>query len=391
MRVFGCDVREDVVETINRGEIHIYEPQLDRLVHSVVKRKLLSCATEPHEADVFMLCVPTPIGDDKSPDLSYVEKASQAIQPYVREGNLIILESTSPPGTTDDVVAQHAIPSHLQIGTDVFLAHCPERVLPGRILEEAIHNDRVVGGITERCTERAAEFYRQFVKGQVLGTTAVGAELAKLAENAFRDVNIAFANELSVVADRLGADVWEIIRLANRHPRVDILQPGPGVGGHCISVDPWFLVHSAPDHARLMKTAREVNDAKPNFVVEQVVQAASKFKRPVIGCLGLAYKPDVDDFRESPSLEIVEELAERNVGDLLICEPFAESTQFSDLHMATLDRVLERADIVVLLTDHTEFRELAPARLAGKTVIDTRGAWREQLNSAAPIVKRRAA
>jgi UDP-N-acetyl-D-mannosaminuronic acid dehydrogenase len=392
IRVYGCDVREEVVETINRGEIHIYEPQLDRLVHSVVRRELLSCATTPHEADVFMLCVPTPIRDDKSPDVSYVEKASQAIRPFVREGNLVILESTSPPGTTDDVVAPHAIPDQMQIGSDVFVAHCPERVLPGRILEEAIHNDRVVGGITPRCTEQATAFYQRFVKGQVLGTTAVGAELSKLAENAFRDVNIAFANELSVVADHLGADVWEIIRLANRHPRVDILQPGPGVGGHCISVDPWFLVHSAPDQSKLMRTAREVNDAKPNFVVEQVRRAAGALEQPVIGCLGLAYKPDVDDFRESPSLQIVETLARQDVGELLVCEPFAGPAQFAEYRMATLDRVLERSDIIVLLTDHSEFRELDAARLEDKIVIDTRGAWREHVTSGnLPAVARRAA
>lgn len=391
IRVYGCDVNADVVETINRGEIHIYEPQLDRLVRSVVQQGLLSCDTEPRSADVFMLCVPTPIRDDKTPDVSYVEAAARAIKPHVRRGSLIILESTSPPGTTEDVVARHAVPDNWEVGVDVFVAHCPERVLPGRILQEAIHNDRIVGGMTKACTEKATAFYHRFVEGEVLGASAVEAELAKLAENAFRDVNIAFANELSLVADQLNADVWRIIELANRHPRVNVLQPGPGVGGHCISVDPWFLVHAAGAVSPLMRTARNVNDGKPYRVVEQIKQAAEQFAAPpVIGCLGLAYKPDVDDLRESPSLQIVETLMSEQAGELLICEPFVSPADHSDLPLVSLDHLLEEADIVVLLTDHTEFRELDARRLNGKVVIDTRGAWRNRGDvSAAPA--RRAA
>ena len=392
LRVFGCDVNPQVVETINRGEIHIYEPQLDRLVRSVVQRGMLDCAHEPQSADVFMLCVPTPIDDDKTPDVSYVKAASEAIRPHVRRGSLIILESTSPPGTTANVVAKHAVPPGFTIGEDVFIAHCPERVLPGRILQEAIHNDRIVGGLTPTCTTRATEFYARFVQGEILGATATEAELAKLAENAFRDVNIAFANELSLIADRLDADVWEIIRLANRHPRVEILQPGPGVGGHCISVDPWFLVHSATQESNLIRTARGVNDHKPNFVVEKVTRAAAAIEQPVIGCLGLAYKPDVDDLRESPSLEIAREIARRELGSTLVCEPYVSPSEFGEFPLVSLDHVLDKANILVLLTDHSEFRELDRSRLKGKTLIDTRGAWRDvSIEPAANAIARRAA
>ncbi|TWT59611.1 UDP-N-acetyl-D-mannosamine dehydrogenase [Rubinisphaera italica] len=373
--VHGVDVRPDVIEIINRGEIHIHEPHLGELVNKVVSQNKLKASTEPCEADVFFICVPTPINEDKTPDLSYVEAASKAIQPYVRAGNIVILESTSPPRTTQDVVVQNAIPEDLEVGKDVYVAYCPERVLPGRILIEVVENDRIVGGVTTACTDKVVEFYKSFVTGAVLPTDAISAEITKLTENAFRDVNIAFANELSILADKLGADVFEVIKLANRHPRVNILTPGPGVGGHCISVDPWFLVHACTGATPLIKTAREVNDMKPHYVVQQIIEAANRFDNPTIACLGLAYKADVDDFRESPSTEIATMLTESGVGVVLACDPYANSNNLPGLNLCTLQESIQKADILVLLTDHRQFLELSPEDRYGKTVIDPRGAW----------------
>jgi UDP-N-acetyl-D-mannosaminuronic acid dehydrogenase len=374
--VVGVDVRPDVVATINQGRIHIEEPDLDILVRSAVNSGQLKAVSEPQPADVFIICVPTPINPDHSPDLSYVEQAARAIKPHVKAGNLIILESTSPPRTTDDVVIPLSIPDGLTVGQDVFVAHCPERVLPGRILLEAVQNDRVVGGVTPTCAERAKAFYRSFVAGEVLATTAVTAEVCKLVENSFRDVNIAFANELSVLADKLNIDVWQLIKLANRHPRVNILNPGPGVGGHCISVDPWFLVHALPETTRLIRTAREVNDAKPHFVVEHVTRLAKQFASPKIGCLGLTYKSDVDDLRESPSLEIVRELIQRKVGEVLACDPYVSPSRFNEFPLHELSDVLAQSNVLVLLTDHRQFHDLSPRILNEKVVVDTRGIWR---------------
>jgi len=374
--VVGVDVRPDVVATINQGRIHIEEPDLDILVRSAVNSGQLKAVSEPQPADVFIICVPTPINPDHSPDLSYVEQAARAIKPHVQAGNLIILESTSPPRTTDDVVIPLSIPDGLTVGQDVFVAHCPERVLPGRILLEAVQNDRVVGGVTPACAERAKSFYRSFVAGEVLATTAVTAEVCKLVENSFRDVNIAFANELSILADKLNIDVWQLIKLANRHPRVNILNPGPGVGGHCISVDPWFLVHAMPETTRLIRTAREVNDAKPHFVVEHVTRLAKQFASPKIGCLGLTYKSDVDDLRESPSLEIVRELIQRNVGEVLACDPYVSPNRFKEFPLYELSDVLAQSNVLVLLTDHRQFHDLSPRILNEKVVVDTRGIWR---------------
>lgn len=374
--VVGVDVRADVVETINRGQIHIEEPDLDILVRSGVNSGQLRAATEPEPADVFIICVPTPIREDHSADLSYVETAARAIRPLVREGNLVILESTSPPHTTDKIVVPLALSEGLVPGTNVFVAHCPERVLPGRILLEAVQNDRVVGGVTPHCAQRAREFYETFVNGHVLVTSAVAAEITKLVENSYRDVNIAFANELSILCDRFDVDVWEIISLANRHPRVNILTPGPGVGGHCISVDPWFLVQAAPDQTRLIRTAREVNDSKPAYVVEQVTKLAQQFTSPCIGCLGLTYKADVDDLRESPSLEIVRDLLHRNVGQVMACDPYISPRRFSEFPLYPLSDVLARSQMLVLLTDHRQFRDIPRRVLQEKVVVDTRGIWR---------------
>lgn len=372
--VRGVDVSPRVVETINQGHIHIVEPDLDILVKSAVQSGNLVAALEPEEADVFIIAVPTPFRDGKQPDLSYVEQATRTIAPYVRPGNLVILESTSPVGTTDEIVATLLAEHGHAVGTEVFVAHCPERVLPGRILIELVENDRVVGGINEASTQRAVEFYEGFVRGDVLATTAKTAEMVKLTENSFRDVNIAFANEISMIAESESINTWEVIELANRHPRVNILQPGPGVGGHCIAVDPWFLVHRSPQHARLIRAAREVNDHKPEWVLERVRKKAAKFKNPVIGCLGLAFKADVDDLRESPAMDIVKHLQQENVGKLLVCEPNLKSHPEFDLMSAS--EVIGEADIVLLLVDHKSFRKIKAADLKEKIVIDTRGVVR---------------
>ena len=374
--VFGMDVRADVVDTINDGRIHIEEPDLDIVVRSAVNSGQLKAGYEPQPADVFMLCVPTPSRPDHSPDLSYVEEASRAIQPHVKKGDLIILESTSPPRTTEDIVVPLAVPPGMKVGEDVFVAHCPERVLPGRILLEVVQNDRVVGGVTPACTEKAEAFYEAFVNGKVLGTSALAAEVTKLVENSYRDVNIAFANELSMLAERLGVDAWEVIELANRHPRVNILTPGPGVGGHCISVDPWFLVHADPDNTPLIRTARDVNDSKPHFIVQHVADLAKEFAAPKIGCLGITYKADVDDLRESPSLEIVRELNKLDVGEVMACDPYISSERFDEFLLHDLDSVLDQAHILVLLTDHRAFTKIPRRILQEKVIVDTRGTWR---------------
>lgn len=374
--VFGMDVRADVVDTINAGRIHIEEPDLDIVVRSAVNSGQLKAGYEPQAADIFILCVPTPIRPDRSPDLSYVEQAAKAIQPFVQPGNLIILESTSPPKTTEQIVVPLAIPEGLKVGEDVFVAHCPERVLPGRILLEVVQNDRVVGGVTPACTQKAVAFYESFVNGEVLATSAIAAEVTKLVENSYRDVNIAFANELSMLSSELGIDAWEIIELANRHPRVNILSPGPGVGGHCISVDPWFLVHTSPELTPLIRMARDVNDKKPHHVVQHILELAKEFASPKIGCLGITYKADVDDLRESPALDIVQELRSKNVGDVMVCDPYISSERFSEFPLHDLEDVLEQCHILVLLTDHRHFKSVPRRILQEKVIVDTRGIWR---------------
>jgi UDP-N-acetyl-D-mannosaminuronic acid dehydrogenase len=381
-QVIGVDVRPDVVDTINRGGIHIIEPELDEHVRKAVASGRLKASLKPEEADIFIICVPTPITADHKADLDYVEKASAAIRPYVRKGNLVILESTSPPGTTEQVVIPNAIPADWKIGRDVFAAHCPERVLPGRILYEAIHNDRIVGGVTPACTRLTCEFYASFCRGEVLATNAVAAELSKLVENSYRDVNIAFANELSMLSDKFGVDVWEVISLANRHPRVKILNPGPGVGGHCISVDPWFLVEAAPELTPLIRTAREVNNAKPHHVIGQVMKLVKAMGRPTIGCLGLTYKADVDDLRESPSVEIFHELLAHSGCEVLACDPCVDRPGFTDFKLHSLETVLDRSDIIVLLTDHKPFYDIPVSILKQKVLVDTRGIWRKALQAA---------
>ena len=336
-RVIGVDVEPRVVDTINRGEIHIVEPDLDILVKSAVQSGNLTRRHGiPRESDVFVIAVPTPLRQpDNRPDVSHVEAATRSIAPYVRAGNLVLIESTIPVGTTADVVLPILREDAPGAAAGVRLAHCPERVLPGRILVELVGNDRIVGGIDADSTEAAATFYGAFVNGKVLKTDAATAEMAKLSENTFRDVNIALANELSMICDRHGVDPWEMIALANRHPRVSILQPGPGVGGHCIAVDPWFIVASAPDEAHLIGTARRVNDAKPDWVIDKIRAAASRFDDPVIGCLGLAFKANVDDLRGSPAEAIACRIRDEGLGRLLVCEPNLDAHRDFDLSRST--------------------------------------------------------
>ena len=389
--VRGVDVRPDVISVVSNGELHFHEPDLDILVKSAVGSGNLTVATEPAPAEIFIIAVPTPVTDTHAPDGSFIEAAANAIAPHLAPGNLVILESTSPVGMTEQVGRRLAeLRPDLRFasrgggdgpGADrVFLAHCPERVLPGRILRELVDNDRIVGGVDRVSGERAQAFYRKFVNGAVHVTDSRTAELCKLAENAYRDVNIALANELSLVCDRLGIDPWGLIDLANRHPRVSILRPGPGVGGHCIAVDPWFIVDAAPDLTRLIRTARDVNDEKPAFVVRKVLEKAERFRDPIIACLGLAYKADISDLRESPALEIVRTLASHGSARVVVVEPHIDAlpSALSSLGVVQEDlgRAVQQADIIVLLVDHRAFMDIDRALLKEKVVIDTRGAWR---------------
>ncbi len=379
-RVLGVDINENAVNMINEGKIHIVEPDLDILVKSAVHSGNLHASLKPEQADVFILAVPTPFKDGHKPDLSYVESATNEVIPYLSEGNLVILESTSPVGTTEAIFNQ-IIKARPELLGKLFVAHCPERVLPGRILEELVNNDRIIGGINAESANKAKEFYQTFVKGQIFITNSKTAELTKLTENAFRDVNIAFANELSTICHEIGISVWDVIELANKHPRVNILQPGPGVGGHCIAVDPWFIVDSAPGHAKLIRMAREVNDNKPKHVIDRVKDKAARFKGPVIACLGLSFKADIDDLRESPAAAIVEALAEEKVGKLLVVEPHicelpGGLSRYDDVEITDLESALQKSDIIVLLVNHRRFADIDRDLLKDKVVIDTRGMWR---------------
>ncbi len=369
--VHGVDVSPEVVETINRGGIHIVEPDLDVIVKGAVAAGQLTASLTPCEADVFILAVPTPASEDKQPIMTAVEAATRSIMPYLRPGNLVILESTSPVGTTQGLVAKILAETGYTPGEDFYVAYCPERVLPGRILTELVENDRIVGGINQASTDRAVEFYEGFVRGEVVATDAGTAEMVKLTENSFRDVNIAFANELSLICAKQGLSVWELIRLANRHPRVNILSPGPGVGGHCIAVDPWFIVHGAPEEARLIRTAREVNDSKPGWVIDKVATCAEKLRNPVIACLGLAFKADVDDLRESPAVDIVRAVIAREVGEVLVVEP--QISSHDEFQLTSLETALARADIVLVLVDHKSFKRIPREMMHEKVLIDTKG------------------
>lgn len=390
VEVVGVDVNQSAIDTINRGEVHIVEPDLDLVVRAVVKEGYLRATTVPEPAEAFLIAVPTPFkGENHDPDLGFIKAAARAIAPALRAGNLVVLESTSPVGATEamaDWLAEArpdlSFPQTAGEGSDIRIAHCPERVLPGKVMQELITNDRVIGGMTPACSARAVALYKTFVTGDcVIASGPRVAEMAKLTENSFRDVNIAFANELSLICDELGMDVWELIRLANRHPRVNILQPGPGVGGHCIAVDPWFIVSSAPAQSRLIRTAREVNDAKPHWVIDKVHAAIGLhlLEHPdktaadvTLAIYGLAFKPDIDDLRESPALAIARQIAAGHRGPLLVVEPNIDSLP-EKLGAARLIPIEDaRADIHVLLVDHKPFKM---ARRPEGKLVDTRGIW----------------
>lgn len=388
-KVLGLDVSQKVVDTINRGEIHIEEVDLDGLVQGVVARGLLSASMEVAPADVFVIAVPTPFDKEHAPDISYVLAAGRTIAPVLKNGDVVILESTSPVGTTEqlrDMIAEMRpdlkIPGLTRETPDISIAYCPERVLPGRILEELTNNDRSIGGITPRCARKALAFYKRFVRGECVTTDARSAEMTKLVENAYRDVNIAFANELSIVADRMGLDVWEVIRLANRHPRVNILSPGPGVGGHCIAVDPWFIVHGAPEDTPLIRTARGVNDHKMHHVVAKAEALVEAHPEAQVACLGLAFKANIDDFRESPARFVASRLARKFGERIAIVEPYAAELpiEFTDTGVTQIDidEALEDCAILIVLVDHDVFRVVPLAERADKLVYDTRGIWPDQ-------------
>ena len=387
-RVTGFDVSQDVVDTINRGEIHIEEVDLDGLVHAVVQRGLLRASIEVVPSDVFVIAVPTPFekDSDHTPDVSYVMAAAASIAAVLKKGDTVILESTSPVGTTemlrDKIGALRpdlSMPGLTSGIPDIAIAYCPERVLPGRVLEELTNNDRSIGGITPRCARKALAFYKLFVRGTCVTTDARSAEMTKLVENAYRDVNIAFANELSMIADRMGLDVWEVIRLANRHPRVSILQPGPGVGGHCIAVDPWFIVHGAPEEAQLIRCARTINDAKMRHVLERANALIEARPDLPVACLGLAFKANIDDFRESPARFVAARLSAKFGRRIRIAEPYAHSlpVEFdgTGATLVTVDEALASCGIFILLVDHDVFRAIPPEELAGAIIYDTRGIW----------------
>lgn len=356
--VIGCDIQPHIVETINKGEVHLIEPGLEILVREAIYGKKLTAQLTIPKADIYVITVPTPVTEKNEPDISYVKSAIDAIALQLENNNLVILESTSPVGTTDQTLEWI---KQLRPDLDnIYLAYCPERVMPGQIIRELVENDRIVGGINLESTQKAIAFYQLFVKGECIATNARTAEMTKLTENAFRDVNIAFANELSMICDAENINVWELIKLANRHPRVNILQPGPGVGGHCIAVDPWFIVARNQELARLIRSAREVNDYKARYVLRKILKAVSQIEQPIIACLGLAFKKNVDDLRESPALMIATQLAEKTSGTLLVVEPNIKSLpQSLSLHqhvfLTDFCDAIDRADIIVLLVAHTVF------------------------------------
>lgn len=381
VKVTGVDINLQVVNSLQNGELHIYEPGLRELVQSAVEAKNLDISDRPRPADAFIIAVPTPFYDDKLADMRFVVSAAESIVPHLRKGGLVVLESTSPPRTTIEIVAPILEKSGLKAGQDFFLAYSPERVLPGQILHELVENARVVGGVTPASSQAAHDLYSIIVRGQIVMTDATTAEMVKLMENTYRDVNIAIANEFSRLADRFGINAWEAISIANLHPRVKILNPGPGVGGHCISVDPWFLVEAAPDLATLIRTARQVNDGQPHFVVQLVEKAlGGSLQDRRIAALGLAYKPDIDDLRESPAVEVVHLL--KSAGAVVnIFEPFKPDFIIEGTNSHTsLEAALNGADILLLLVGHSQFRTLTPewaaARMPGRIAVDCTDAWR---------------
>lgn len=391
IKVSGVDVVEKVVESVNAGKPHLVEPGLDTLLAEAVRKSMLRASTKAEPADAFIIAVPTPFRDGYQPDLTYIEAAAKTLAPVLRKGNLVILESTSPVGTTEKLAQWLAnarpdltFPQQAGDDADIQVAHCPERVLPGKVVNELVENDRIIGGLSQRATEMARDLYATFVKGALLSTNARTAEMCKLTENSFRDVNIAFANELSLICDQMDIDVWELISLANRHPRVNILQPGCGVGGHCIAVDPWFIVDSAPLLSRLVHTARNVNDYKPRAVEENIkelldavaVEKGKKISDIKVACLGLAFKPDIDDLRESPAVAITEAVA--NMGcQVLAVEPHIDTLpkrlKAGNIRLETLENALAQADILAILVAHRQFRENSNVRNSPLPYVDPVG------------------
>ncbi|WP_421759074.1 UDP-N-acetyl-D-mannosamine dehydrogenase [Devosia sp.] len=386
LNVIGVDVNVSVVEKINRGEVHIVEPDLDGLIQKVVSTGKLRAFTTPQPADAFVIAVPTPITADRKPDISYVMEATRSIAPVLKAGDLVVLESTSPVGTTRKMSALLAearpdltFPHSHGDDADVMVAYSPERVLPGKVLIELINNDRSVGGLSKRSSARTVELYSTFVAGDLFITSAESAELVKLTENAFRDTNIAFANELAAVCQDLSLNVWEVIDLSNRHPRVNILQPGPGVGGHCIAVDPYFIIDAAPDNTRLMSTARLINSDRPHAVVRDIQALLEPGRIQTVACLGLSFKPNIDDLRESPAVEVVKLLADIPNLRLLAAEPHTNALprELEGLGIRFTDALtaIDKADIVVLLVDHRQFALIDSEALGDKKLVDTRGLW----------------
>ncbi len=369
--VVGVDISERVVKTINKGEIHIEEPGLQTMVQAGIASGRLRAQTEPTYADVFIIAVPTPITEQKKADMAFVKSAGASIVPYLKKGNLVILESTSPPGTCRNLLAPILEQSGLKIGMDVYLAHCPERVLPGKIMHELIHNDRIIGGISPQCAESAKMIYGSFVEGNIFLTDATTAEMVKLIENTYRDVNIALANETAILCEQIGINFWEVAQLANRHPRVHLHHAGPGVGGHCISVDPWFLVEAFPEDAKLIRMARERNDSMPTFVVQKIESLIKNIDNPKIALFGLAYKGNVDDIRESPSLHVYSLLQLKNYS-ISLHDPHVK---FSPVPLLSEEEALRNADCLVILTAHDEFKKIKPEKIQNlmrnKIVLDT--------------------
>ena len=393
-KVVGVDVNQHAVDTINRGEIHIVEPDLGAVVKAAVEGGFLKAFTKPQPADAFLIAVPTPFKGDHEPDLVFVQSAAESIAPVLKKGDLVILESTSPVGTTEQMAEWLAaarpdltFPQQAGEDADIDIAYCPERVLPGQVMVELIKNDRVVGGMTPKSSKRASELYYIFLEGECVITNARTAEMCKLTENSFRDVNIAFANELSLICADQDINVWELISLANRHPRVNILQPGPGVGGHCIAVDPWFIVAQNPKQARLIHTARLVNDGKPLWVIDQVKAAVAdcltetgkRASEVTIACFGLAFKPNIDDLRESPAVHVTKMVAEWHAGKTLAVEPNVHElpNKLKGLaELTSVEKAIADADIILLLVDHTPFKNIPGSQIPQKWIIDTKGVWR---------------
>ncbi|MCT1443371.1 UDP-N-acetyl-D-mannosamine dehydrogenase [Corynebacterium glucuronolyticum] len=386
IHVYGVDVNPKYVDAINRGDVPFVEPGFDELLRKVVSAGLLTAGSEQVEADAYIVCVPTPFKEHHEVDTKFIMSAAEAMAPHLRYGALVVLESTSPPGTTE-LLGEKLIELRPDLTLEenaenaIYLAHCPERVLPGRIMEEMENNDRVIGGLNPKATRMATDLYSTFVNADILQTNARTAEMSKLTENSFRDVNIAFANELSLICDELDIDVWELIELANHHPRVNILQPGPGVGGHCIAVDPWFIVSTVPETAKIIRTAREINDGKPTVVIKKTEAMLRKIDNPVLAAFGISFKPDIDDLRESPSLRIVETLAGDNPQvEIHVVEPNISSlpvslNNFENVKLSSIKEALERANIMILLVDHKQFKSIPKSALGSAKIIDTRGIW----------------